>query len=313
MRLFGSRSRNPGWLCIHLKQNHVDVSHVRSAGKSRPEITLCDSYRRERDARATLGRLRRELKLDRYRCTTLLGSGEYQLLQVEAPNVPREEAKIAVRWRIKDLIDYPVDAATVDAVFVPAAGGAAARGSQMFVVAARNERLAATVAPFSDAGIPLEVIDIPELAQRNVARHFEEEGRGLALLAFDDSGGLLTFTSGGELYQYRRIDIPVASIAGASAEHRQGLYDRVVLELQRSLDHFDRQFGHIPVARVVVTPVPGAEDMRDYLAAHLDVPVAVLDLGRVVDFPHVPELREPERQAQCLLAIGAALRDEVAA
>ena len=183
----------------------------------------------------------------------------------------------------------------------------------MFAVAARNDVIAATVKPFNDADIPLEVIDIPELAQRNLAHRCEEEGRGLAFLGFDDSGGLLTMTCGGELYQYRRIEIPLASFANAGPQQRQGFYDRIVLELQRSLDHFDRQFHHVAVSRVMVSPLPGADDLQDYLAANLDLPVAMLDLSQAMDFPHIPELREPGRQTQCLQMIGAAMREEGAA
>jgi MSHA biogenesis protein MshI len=309
---FGSSRRRPGWLCINVLPQRVDVSHVLAKGRARPEVLLCDSYRKEGDDRATLSRLRRELQLDRYRCTTLLRSGDYQMLQVEAPAVPAAEARTALRWQLKDMIDYPVEAATVDGVFIPAEG-AAARNPQMFAVAAKTELIAATFKPFGDADIPLEVIDVPELAQRNLAHSLEQEGRGLALLAFDEGGGLLTITSGGELYQYRRIDVSAANFENASAEHRRGLYDRVVLELQRSLDNFDRQFRHIAVAKLVVTSIPGAADMRDYLAANLDLPVVWLELSEVMDFPHVPELREPGRQAQCLRMIGAAMREEGAA
>ena len=98
-----------------------------------------------------------------------------------------------------------------------------------------------------------------------------------------------------------------------SPEDRNGLYDRLVLELQRSLDHFDRQFRNIAVAKVMVTPVPGAEDMREHLAANLDVPVALIHLSELFDFPHIPELHEDARQAQCLQLIGAAMREETAA
>jgi MSHA biogenesis protein MshI len=314
MRLFGSKGRNPGWMCINLMPDRVDVAHVLTAGKARPEIVLCDSYRKEGDAAATLGRLRRELQLDRYRCTTLLKTGDYQIVPVETPgNVPVQEAKMAVRWRIKDMIDYPVEAAAVDALFIPGPDGSTERSAQMLAVAARNDAIAATAKPFNDAGIPLEVIDIPELAQRNLAHRLEPEGRGLALLAFDERGGLLTFTCGGELYQHRRIEISLKSFDGIGPEQRKGLYDRLLLELQRSLDHFDRQFRHVAVARVMVTPVPGADDMREYLAANLDVPVTLIHLSEIMDFPHIPELHEDARQAQCLQLIGAAMREEAVA
>ena len=293
--------------------DRVDVTHVLVTGKARPEIVLCDSYRKEGALAETLIRLRRELHLDRYRCTTLLKTGDYQIVPVETPgNVSAQEARIAVRWRIKDMIDYPVETAAVDALFIPGPDGTTERSAQMLAIAARNDAVAATARPFNDAEIPLEVIDIPELAQRNLAQRLEPEGRGLALLAFDEQGGLLTFTSAGELYQHRRMDISLKNFDGISPEQRRGLYDRLVLELQRSLDHFDRQFRHIAVAKVMVTPVPGADDLREHLAANLDVPVALIHLSEILDFPHIPELHEDARQAQCFQLIGAALREESA-
>jgi MSHA biogenesis protein MshI len=309
MRFFGGK-RKPGWLCVNLMPDRVDVSHVLVNGNARPEVRLCDSYRKEGDEVTTLKRLRRELDLGSYHCTTLLKAGDYQVLQVEAPNVPAAEMKIAMRWRIKDLIDFPVEAATVDAIIIPQ--GDNARGSQALAIAARNEVIAATVKIFTDAGIRLEVIDIPELAQRNVARFFEEAGRGLALLAFDAEGGLLTFTCDGELYQYRRIEHSLAAFADISDEQRQLIYERIVLELQRSLDNFDRQFRQVAISKVVVAPVPGAASLQEYLASNLGVPVTTLDLAQVMDFPRTPELREPVHQSQCLQVIGASMREEPA-
>ena len=80
------------------------------------------------------------------------------------------------------------------------------------------------------------------MGQRNIAALFEEPGRGLAMLAFDERGGLLTFTSGGELYMARQTDIGLSQLTGLAAGARDSVLDRLVLELQRSLDHFDRQF-----------------------------------------------------------------------
>ncbi len=308
MNLFGKK-RRPGWLCLNLHADRVDLSHVLVDGKLRPEILLCESFRKEGSDVDTLRRLRKELNLDRYQCTTLLRSSEYQLLTVDAPNVPAAEAKNAVRWSIKDMVDYPIETAVVDAVRVPGAESAG-RAAQMLAVAARNEVIAAAVKPFNDADIDLEVIDVPELAQRNMATLFEQEGRGLAMLCFDDGGALLTFTSGGELYQARRIDVSLRDfVPGADETER---YDRIALELQRSLDHFDRQFRSVSVSRLVISQVPDGDRLAEYLGANLTVPVSLVDLEQVVDFPGVPELRDPLRQSQCLQMIGAALREGAA-
>ena len=50
--------------------------------------------------------------------------------------------------------------------------------------------------------------------------------------------------------------------------------------------------------------------MAAELAESVDVPVQELNLAEVLDFPGVPELRDPAVQAARLLAIGAALRGE---
>ena len=99
----------------------------------------------------------------------------------------------------------------------------------------------------------LGVIDIPEMAQRNIAALYEQDGRALALLALDESGGLLTFTSDGELYLARRIEITVGQLQDANESLRQQYLDRLELEMQRSIDHFDRQFKNITVNRLLVS------------------------------------------------------------
>jgi MSHA biogenesis protein MshI len=304
---FFLKKQRPGWLCLNLHADRVDLSHVLLEGKPRPEILLCESFRKEGSDVDTLKRLRKELTLDRYQCATLLKTSQYQMFAVDTPNVPAAEAKNAVRWSLRDMIDYPVETAVVDAVNVPG-GGSAGRAAQMLAVAARNDTIAATVQPFNDADIDLEVIDIPELAQRNVAKLLEEDGRCLAMLCFDDAGALLTFTGGGELYQARRIEVSQRDLA--SATDVEGRYDRVALELQRSLDNFDRQFRNVAVSRLIISPVPDSAQLVEYLGANLTVPVGMLDLEQIVDFPGVPELRDPLRQSQCLQLIGAAMRGE---
>ena len=323
LKLPGAARRTPGFVCIILLPDRVDVSHVVTAGKERPEIKWCDSYRKVGGEAATLNRLCRDLHLDRYRCTTLLKSSDYQMIQVEAPNVLPNEMKNAVRWRIKDMIDFPVNEAAVDSVSIPGTEAAAGRPAQLLAVAARNQAIAAAVKPFNDADISLEIIDVPEFAQRNIARCLEPEGRGVALLSLDSLGGLLTFTCGGELYQHRRIDVTLESLRGAGPGENEGAedvrmelegpYERLAIELQRSFDHFDRQYPRVAVAKLVVTPVPGADKLRTYLSNRLDFPIELLYLSEVMDFPDIVELHEPTRQAQYLQLIGGALREERAA
>lgn len=302
--------KQPGWLAVSLSLYHVDVVHLRRAAGGKPEIVLCDSYRKEGTDADTLARLRKTLNLDDYRCTTLLNSEDYQVHQVEAPNVPAAEMKTAVRWRVKDIIDYPIDAAIVEVLDIPADSSAPTRNHSVHAVTARNDVIAACVKPFNEARVALEVIDIPDLAQRNIAALFEPEARGIAMLAFYEKDAILTFTSGGELYLARRIEIPLAQLLDADAERRNLQFERIALELQRSLDHFDRQYRYVPIAKLVLAPLPQEIGLQQYLASNIYVPVETIDLGAVLEFAGIPELKHAARQAQCLQTIGAALRNE---
>jgi len=98
MSWFTRGKRYPGWLALQLHDEQIDLVHVRSKPDGRPEVAFCDSFRKEESDAATLLRLRKELKLNRYHCTTLLPSEHYQLHEIESPNVPAAETKAAVRW-----------------------------------------------------------------------------------------------------------------------------------------------------------------------------------------------------------------------
>ena len=151
-------------------------------------------------------------------------------------------------------------------------------------------------------------MDVPALAQRNIAAVYEPEGRGVAMLGFYEDCCKLTISSGGELYLARRIEITLAQLLEADETRRADLFDRIALELQRSLDGFDRQYSYVPVAKLMLAPMPKDVGLQAYLAANIYVPVETMDLADVLDFPAVPALKSPERQAECLALIGCALR-----
>ena len=149
-------------------------------------------------------------------------------------------------------------------------------------------------------------------AQRNVAALFEDSNRGLAFLRLDSSGGALSLTFHAELIALRRVEITATQLAEGGEDRQAQAMERLVLELQRSLDNFDRQFSHIPISKLVVAAYPQPANLVAALAENLYVPVSAMDLAQVMDFANFPELVEPLFQAKNLLLIGAALRDEAA-
>jgi MSHA biogenesis protein MshI len=185
------------------------------------------------------------------------------------------------------------------------------RSHSMYVVAAKSKMIGQRQDLFASAKIALSVIDVPEMAQRNISVLLEPEGRGIALLSFDADGGLLTVTFGGELYLSRRIDITLMQLQQSDEAQKNRYYDRITLELQRSLDHFDRQYHFITVAKLMLAPIGVvASGLLDYLATNLDVSVEALDLASILDISNVPNLTSLDIQQRCFMALGTALRQE---
>jgi MSHA biogenesis protein MshI len=115
------------------------------------------------------------------------------------------------------------------------------------------------------------------------------------------------------LYASRRIEMSLGRLMEATPEQREQHLERIALELQRSLDNFDRQYGFISIAKLMLPPALAQTGLQEHLAQSLYVPVETFELTQSLDCAAVPELRDEMRQSQCVHVIGAALRDEQAA
>src|SRR5688572_26730648 len=98
---------------VNLCVGRIEIANVRRNGAERPVVEFCSVHPSGNDEAETLQRLRREFHLERFRCATLLPAPQYQLQLLDAPNVPDAELKSAVRWKLKDFLEYPVESATV--------------------------------------------------------------------------------------------------------------------------------------------------------------------------------------------------------
>ena len=112
---------------------------------------------------------------------SIMAPSSYSLLLVEAADVEPAELRAALRWRIKDLIDFHIDDTVIDVFDLP---GDTPRGRarMMYVVATRAAAVRARVNTVEDSHLHLSAIDIPELALRNVAALLPEDVGGVALL-----------------------------------------------------------------------------------------------------------------------------------
>lgn len=306
--LFFTKKKTSGWFALRTSAKGTCVAHVIHS-ETKPTVEFSSIQQESLKDDHAVKSMTTHLSMANLHCSLLLAQNEYQLFQIEKPNVPADELKQAISWKLKDMIDYPVDQATIDVIDIPTDPNNANRQSYVYAVAAKNSVIGDYMTRLIDyAGSGLEVIDIPELAQRNIAAYLEQEGRGLALLSINSHGGLLTFTSGGELYHSRRIEIDTKQIQDDNSELKSSVFERLLLEIQRSLDNFERQFPYITINRLVLAPFMGREDFYDYLKAYLYIPIDRFDLSDVFEFKDQASLGDLSMQASLMPALGAALR-----
>lgn len=308
----GMRFARPGWWGLANGPEGIVAAHVTpladgslrlgglqflTAGGEHPA-------RRAADVAAALARPSAD-------CTLLLPSEDYRVSFVPGLPVAAAERADALRWRMKDELDFPADEAVIDCVTAPVSNQGMENGLWM-VVAARAQRVSELVSPLSRAGLRIEAVDVAELAQRNLAVRLAPPGRTVALLTMDTQRGLLTVSRDDGVLAARQFDPLAATLAGADDERRPALLDRLALELQRTFDNVERQYNAGPIARVLVMCEPAMPQLMEALVASMTSPVEALafDELRIAGDAELLE-RACGSRAACL-AIGAALRGEQA-
>jgi len=297
------RGRNE-LLGIEFGEDYVSFAHIRRVSNQQPQLLHCEQLLFEAGSNPVELLRARLLKLGLLTvpCSFVLTAGAYQLVLGEAPKVPAEELAEALRWRLKDVVQYPITEAVVDAFLLPEDS---ARGTNRMAYAvvceSKNIQLLADHAKL--AGLSLKAIDIPELALRNLAEACCDTERGIALVKLVQGGGSLQIFRGGALYLSRQFSLP----------YNGGLLDdlpadALILELQRSLDYFERQMRQVPPTHVYlcgenVTP----DKLTGAISNALAVSINVLDLASGLQ---IAEGVAEHSLSLCLAAVGVALRQD---
>jgi MSHA biogenesis protein MshI len=234
--------------------------------------------------------------------SSVLDASDYQLVQVESPDVLPAELKAAVRWRLKDVIDFPVEDAVIDVFDMPEpARRTGAR--MMYAVAAKPQAVARRAAGLAAAAGRFDVIDIPELALRNIAALLPEAADGLILLWLEGESAQLLVIKQTTLYVTRHVQF------GGEVAEADGLpnVDAIALEVQRSMDYFESHYDQAPLRHLIIAPHdPHSARYAQALAYESPMRVELIDLSRAIEL--APGVLPADRRS--LLAIGAALREE---
>jgi MSHA biogenesis protein MshI len=244
LSLFKKRESEGDRAGVVLGRSEFAIALVRRRTGGKPLVTHCSAYHPDNDRlEADLLAAAQKLQLGRIALSAVADCEDYQLVQVEAPEVLPAELRAAVRWRLRDVISFHIDDAVIDVFEIPDQSRRS-QGKMMFAVAARSsaiQRLGASIAPTSTR---FDVIDIPELCLRNVAALLPQDQRGVAFLVLHEHHAQLLLTRQGVLYLTRRVELQRSETISFGDDPASPAVDAgaLALELQRSLDYYDSHF-----------------------------------------------------------------------
>lgn len=270
---FAKRRRRPvGHVALSLSMDRVAIV-VRPAD-GRP----VRAYERAAgaDVASTLQSLVREAGAAGMACDWVLEPGAYSLQQVDKPAVPPSEWVSALRWKVRDLIPFPVDEAVMDAFEVP---GLDSRGRPptLYLAIARKDELRPRIAQIEAAGLQLSSIGISDLAWAEVVRTLSPGEDSQAALVIDARGGAMLAMRENTLFVARRFEFDAEDqrvLREPQPGRTERLFERIALELQRTLDYFDRTHQRPPPRRLLLLAgIDGLDGLDASLRSNLGLDV----------------------------------------
>ena len=310
-KFFKRKSISLGIVGISFLQNGIAVAAAKFLANGQLSLVHCECL--DAGTAEEQQNLLKELVsahcLAEYDCHLVLTGDNYRRVNIEAPVVPENEMHNAIRWKIAELIDFPVDKAVIDYYQTPLA--IRANSSKMLeVIASPIDYVKEQIKKCSQAGLQLKVIDIQETVLRNLAVHSPENERAVAILYVQELSGILLIQKQATIYLSRRFEIGYKRLAldkpFSSDSPSVNVHNNLALEIQRSLDYVERYYGVPPVSALDVIPLPeNTHNLLDSLHINLGVAAHMMDLSTLFDGDLFVDSRT---QALCAPVIGATLR-----
>ncbi|MEO5346635.1 MAG: hypothetical protein H7834_09690 [Magnetococcus sp. YQC-9] len=296
-----------GMSALYINDEGVGLVHVEFPDGQLPKLDVCAfaPFVKGQTAVKLAQTLIKMHKLEKSRFVGVLDRGAYVLFPADAPEVPREEWGAAMKWRIKDQINFPVTQAVVEIFDMPG------NTSRIYVAVAKESEVRKLAQLFQAVKAKLLAIDIPELALRNLVKNLPDDAEGVVMLHLERKSGVVMMIKRGRFYLARRLENGLELLQSALTPDGGGLssspfMDRIALEVQRTMDYFESHFGQAQAGGLQIAPLLlPIEGFRQALAERLGMRIKFLPIADILQCPE--ELSESEL-ARALPAIGAALR-----
>ncbi len=242
----------------------------------------------------------KRLHLIGQKCRLVLTPNQYQLVMMDALDVPETEMAKALKWRLKGLIEYPLNDIAMDAFLVPP-HGVAKQQKKAFVAVTPLSKLRAKLALFAAAYIDIVEVGITELALRKICSLIPLKHEApIIVISLEAKNAQLHIFYNNQLYLVRALQLPI-NFSDENPDHHRN----TLLEIQRSTDYCLVTLKIPEPQGIFFTPgFEKAQYLLGYLKKEQSKPVQLIDLNELLPGP-MP--LTPQDQHDLFYSIGGAL------
>ncbi len=296
-----------GCCCLSISPTEFSLAYARNTlDKLVIEFYGSYPYSSQEGLKNRLSEIVKQYQLKNVSCAWVLAPQDYQLLQTDALPVTENEFQAAIRWKLKDLLRYPIDDVVIDKFEIPKSS--TSLSDKIMVVAAQKSYLQKMSDEINASGLNLSHIDITELTLRNMMVLLEQNGTAQALVYVQSSVIQIIITCDQQLYFSRNIDFGWAGLIQKKPEELPAYIEEVASEITRSFNYYASQWRRVPPTHVTFAATKQiSEDAIKQLSQFLSLPVQWLNLGERFE---TKQEMNVEQQGKYLPIIGELFRKE---
>ncbi|WP_286270026.1 MSHA biogenesis protein MshI [Thalassotalea hakodatensis] len=202
-------------------------------------------------------------------CHLVLSSKHNQVVQIDKPALPEEEINSALKWQIKDLVSIPPENMVIDYFDAPKTSN---DSDKIHVICAAKDMLATWLTSLNTQQLSVASITIEEFAFAALMPNIDDAKILLCQQPNEDM--LLLIVKQGRLYFQRRLRGMAQIGEKTEQELSFGTIDSLSLEIQRSMDYFERQMKQAPIKSIeVLVPIENEAYLARCLAENANVAV----------------------------------------
>ncbi len=237
-------------------------------------------------------------------CRWVLSRDLYQTLQITPPKVTEKELQDAIKWQVKDLIEFPLNEVLVSH-YQPKQ--VESQTSQITAVVVKKQLVETLIESANKIGLEMDSIEIEELSLGHALLDHLDSNKIKGFIGEDSTGLTFSFFNGSELAfsRYKKgYFLPSQAAEEFTLEGENNEQeDAFLLETQRTLDYVVSQVFRRPVEQILLQQTSGNSSKLAQLVKQItEIEVALVK-------PQITQQYQ-EFEPPSLVEIGCALRQD---